>query len=177
MARTVLTLLIALVACPVLGETYRFEGVAGTITGHGAAIAVGKRTAVTCFHLLKDRNYLVVDGRRVEATVVSTDEDLDFAVVSVPVDLDPYEVGELRDGGLSCVSFPMAGPRTEARAEVTAKMKIWRVCASKGLSHGSSGGAVVQGGRVVGMIVSVFSNIADEGAFLPTSRWPTIPRS
>lgn len=168
-----------LVSWSVRAETYKFESerteAGARITSHGGAVAIGKRRLLTCRHLLGERNFIRIGERRVAVEKEGEDEDLDVAWLKVGEDVEPYAAGKLdEDEPVTLEAYPRA-ERSRKECRIDEKLGIKRILSkSAEADHGSSGGAVLQDGKLVGLLTSIS---ADRGVFLPLWRLlPFVPK-
>lgn len=145
-------------------------------TGWNSCVAVdmtefglkGKRYLLTAAHCVLNSNGqpyadldVEVDGKFVHATVIKSDEDLDFALISVEDDVpavaklgrsSTVQVGD----DLTAVGGPMGQPLQATSGRVTSKRFFHcEIRSSMNIKHGNSGGAVFNSsGEVVAIVLS-----------------------
>lgn len=145
-------------------EYTRQDKTLGETTGHGTAFAIAPRVLMTAAHNILDDGKLIdtvrieVGLRWIAAKVVRYNADADIAVLSVDENLafaelgdDPHEdAGVLlygaRHGDVVC---ERSGIVTQAYAS-----GLRFLCSTQKFGHGCSGGPVMQGKRVVGMMIA-----------------------
>lgn len=166
---------VILAACCNAAEPVRIQytyqhAVHGKVTGHGTAFPVEKRRLLTAAHtILRESGGLhAVQFEHVSggiefwlpARVEWFDTDTDVAMLAVDIDLEPYSLADaspkIKDK-LLLVGAPHGEP---VRALLALTTDIWvrgwakHAAMTDGFKHGMSGGPVLSGDKVAGMIVA-----------------------
>lgn len=167
--RTFLALLLSFLCSLASADTFRLRMNGGE--SYGTAFNITKRKLLTAAHCIENYARLEIEispDKWVDCTPAGHHHDLDVALLKADTDLpNPYELDEdgLVKDKVECRGCPLGVPVKSLPAKIVQQWWMGsRMFLMEGeFDHGCSGGPVLKGRKVVGLMVALPAKFGPDG--------------